>query len=321
MANIFQDVGSPNIWLRSFFGFDPTQDGYIGWTLEAGRDHIIQKAKSGDLMLVYGADTAETLREQRRQALGLLMVDLDPIKDTDKSSPEGLQRKRDAGWQDKWTFALPVRRAWRIERRIDIQHLAQESYDPAAGQAIAAWSRALSPSDIERVLQLPVTEVDVFGEPPVGVDALKDAPFRQQFVPSRGVPPSFGQRSGEYEDGPHKLYMAKFEGDAAALLGRGNGLPRNQILIKVGMSNAPKRRQKELNSGLPPAAVGQWNMVLLSADYPDGASAKTAEDILKTALANKFESQGGEFFLGVESSLASAFYSIPGIAKFSIRGR
>jgi hypothetical protein len=37
-------AGAPDIWLRSLFGFDPTRDGYIGWTKEAGRDNMIRQA-------------------------------------------------------------------------------------------------------------------------------------------------------------------------------------------------------------------------------------------------------------------------------------
>lgn len=92
MSDLKPGAGFPDIWLRSFFGFDPMRDGYIGWTKEAGRDNMIRQARPGDVVLMSGADTPETATEQRRQALGFLQIDLDPIMDVDKSSPEGLRR-------------------------------------------------------------------------------------------------------------------------------------------------------------------------------------------------------------------------------------
>lgn len=98
---------------------------------------MIRQAAPGDLVLIYGADGPETAAAQRRQALGLLQIDLDPIRDVDKSSPEAIQAKIDRGWRDRWTFALPVRRAWQIERRIEIRHVAPVTYQAKDARAIA----------------------------------------------------------------------------------------------------------------------------------------------------------------------------------------
>lgn len=46
----------PDIWLRAFYGFDPTTDGYIGWTKEGDRDFMLREATPGDLCLIYGAE-------------------------------------------------------------------------------------------------------------------------------------------------------------------------------------------------------------------------------------------------------------------------
>jgi hypothetical protein len=151
--------------------------------------------------------------------------------DRDKSASEGMQRKIDNGWQDKWTFALPVRRAWRIERKVEIRHLVPTTYTAKRGRAIAAWSDKL----------------------------------------------------------------------------------------KAGITKDPKRRCEELNFGIPPAAPLRWSMWQLSAEYPDGASAKAAEDALKADFAVRFESPGGEFFLGDETALITRFTALPNVARFVIR--
>lgn len=154
-----------NIWLRSFYGFSPEQDGYIGWTREEGRNHVMNKIAPGDLMLIYGAGASETPVAQRNRVIGFLQVDPVPIRDIDKASEAGLARKRENGWEGQWTHALPVRRAWRVDDPVLLESVAINTYRPKAGRAIAAWSAPLDADDIERVLDLRVTETSVYGEP------------------------------------------------------------------------------------------------------------------------------------------------------------
>nr|WP_206295733.1 hypothetical protein [Pseudohalocynthiibacter aestuariivivens] len=170
----------PNIWLRSFFGFSPEDDGYIGWTKEANRKHVIDKIAPGDLMMIYGAGSGSTATSDILRVLGFLRIDPTPIRDTDKASARGLERKRENGWTDKWTFALPVHRAWRVTQAVRLDQVASETYQPEKGRAIAAWSPQVSEDDKQRALELRVTEVPVFGEPPL-VGGLVDQPLREAF--------------------------------------------------------------------------------------------------------------------------------------------
>ena len=48
------------IRIRSFYGFGPEEDGYVGWTQESSRDAYLRKLNDGDLVMIYGASTAET---------------------------------------------------------------------------------------------------------------------------------------------------------------------------------------------------------------------------------------------------------------------
>ncbi len=309
----------PGMWIRAFWGFGPWEDGYVGWTRESDRDRILAEANAGDLILIYGASSAETDRDDRKQVLGVLQIDLKPIMDRDKSSAVGLQRKIDNGWAHRWTFAVPVRRAWRIDRRIELRHLAPITYTPNQARVIASQGAKLTDEEVETVLQLPVTEVDVFGEPPVGVGGANPATLKSIFAPSRGLSPSFGTRTSEYEDREHWLYMAKFDGNIAALLNRPSVELVNKSLVKVGYSNAPDRRLAELNAGLPPACLKRWSIWLQSAVYPNGASAKLAEDKLKAIFASEFESLGGEFYVGDKGRMPAKFSTAPAVASFTIR--
>ena len=73
----------PSVWLRSFFGFAPEEDGYIGWSQEGHRRHVMGKVAPGDLMLIYGATSGSTASKERLQVLGLLQIDPVPIRDAE----------------------------------------------------------------------------------------------------------------------------------------------------------------------------------------------------------------------------------------------
>lgn len=102
-------------------------------------------------MMIYGAGSASTSSSDILRVLGFLQIETTPIRDIDKASEKGMQRKRNNGWEDKWTFALPVRRAWRVTQPVRLDQIAFRTYQPEKGRAIAAWSPALEPDEVERV--------------------------------------------------------------------------------------------------------------------------------------------------------------------------
>lgn len=132
--------------------------------------------------------------------------------------------------------------------------------------------------------------------------------------------PSFGKREADYEDGEHFLYILKLEGDLAALLGRQAWQVGSKRVVKVGYSREPKQRCADHNAALPPAGQLRWQVHMTSKAYPDGASAKDAEDAMKNSFAERFESLGGEFFLGDLDALTTAFAAVPG-AGYLIKAR
>jgi hypothetical protein len=62
----------------------------------------------------------------------------------------------------------------------------------------------------------------------------------------------------------------------------------------------------------------QWRLKLKSRAFSDGQTAKNAEDLMKADFSQRFESLGGEFFLGSEASLMSAFASAAAPVAFRI---
>lgn len=307
------DGGSlPRVWLRAFWGFEPEKEGYLGFTHKGNQRRFLSLARRGDLVLIYGATSVETERDARRQALGFLEVDPISVTDVERTSAEGLHWKHENGLRDRWTHGVIVRRAWRIRTRIEVKFLAPETYVHPRARLIASRSELLTPKEAADALKLPVTPANVFGEAPLAPDAFVETDLASVFRPSRGIPPSFGKRESEYEDGQHFLYILKAEGDVAALLGRNTWDIGSRCLVKVGYSRDPRQRCADHNAALPPAGVLRWQVYVTSKAYPDGQSAKLAEDAMKAAFDKQFKSLGREFFLGDLDQMTQAFSVIRG---------
>jgi hypothetical protein len=304
------------IWLRSFYEFTPEEDGYIGWTEESARDRMLGLIEDDDLFMIYGATSSETKKNLRNRVLGFLQVRARAIRDIDKASPAGMRNRLERGWADKWTYAIPVVRAWRADEMILLERIARVTYRPQAGQAIAVWNPSLLPEEVEQALKIKVTEVNVFGEAPVAEPSLNNVTLATALRPSRAFPGSFGVRTANYEDGPTCLYLARFEGDGFALLGGPRPQFDKSVLMKIGVSNDKNRRLAELNAGFPPVAIGKWTMGMVSELYEGRAAAEAAEQAFKDRAERQLTSLGGEFFQGDWTAAQLIFSAIPGVSRF-----
>ena len=294
----------PRVWITSFWGFDPTNEGYFGFTKPGNRDWFIDQWREGDLILIYGADADTTAREQRHQALGFIEIEPTPIRDTDRMSAMGIERKNGNGWTDRWTHAFPVVRAAEITRRISIDHIASTTLTQRDARNIASRGKLLTPDEAATACKLPIRPLNVFGMPPLPEERL-----REEFTPSKGINPAFGQQIVNRTDGEHFLYALWLDGDTAHLLKRQRFEVREKVIVKVGYSNDPDRRCGEHNSALPPAMRVSWRGEFISRPFSSGQAAKDAEDGLKAHLHRIGESLGGEFFLCSRENLQTAFAS------------
>ncbi len=310
--------GPRRVWLKAFWGFDPASDGYVGFTRPADRARLIAEWQPGDLILIYGADARETEAENRRQALGFLEIDPVAVTDIERSSAEGIRRKRDMNCADRWTNAVPVRRAWQVMRRIEVKHLAPDTYTPSYARLIASRGEVLAPHESAAALQLPVIPVNVFGEPEIVGAVATEMRMADAFQPSKGFTPSHGERAANYEDGDTFLYMLSYVGCVPTLLGRERFAVGSRVAVKIGISNDPRGRCDQINGGFPPAAACRWKVELKSKAFSKAAEAKAAEDGLKAVLAQRAESLGGEFFLGDPNVLHSAFYEAASAVAFKL---
>ncbi len=305
------------VWLKAFWGFNPEEAGYLGFTKEGNRDNFIDKAKPDDLVLIYGVDSPYTNNQDVQRLLGFMKVELKPIMDKERLSNKAYKNKVDMGWEHKWNYSVPVVQAWNIERsHYDVRHFALETYNKNNGRILASRGMLLQPSEVTKVLQLPVVETNVFGQPEIIPEYASSYPIEDILKPSRGINPTFGRRSSVYEDGDNFLYVLKAKGPAAAVLGLNRSELGNKSLIKVGYSNNPERRCNEHNKTLPQNSVFRWEVFKISRPFIDGEKAKNAEDILKERFAQQFKSLGGEFYLCETDLIEKEFYLIPGAANY-----
>lgn len=266
--------------------------------------------------MIYGASAGETKKSLRSYVLGFLEVDARPIRDFEKASRDSLKRKRDKGWADKWTYGIPVRRAWRTKEKMIISRIATNSYRSEAGQALAVHGAELDSEEISQALKITVQEVNVYGEPPVTEAECPTTLFSEVFYPSRAVPGGFGERTSNYLDGQTFLYLARYDGDGHALVGKKKPFGDKDVALKIGISNDLDRRCDELNAGIPPAATGRWKLRVRSQPFPDRASAERAESQFKERSAGRLESLGREFFWGSLEEAESLCWSLPGMSRF-----
>jgi hypothetical protein len=146
---------SGRVWVTSFWGFNPEGDGYFGFTREGDRTAFLRQWRPGDLVMIYATMGENTEEAHKGRVMGFLEVEPRTIRDVDRMSPEGLQWKLENKVADRWTYALPVVRAWRAVDLPEVRALAQTTLGQGANwQLIASGGclcypkkrRRLSPS-------------------------------------------------------------------------------------------------------------------------------------------------------------------------------
>jgi len=218
------------------------------------------------------------------------------------SGDQWAKKEADPDSRGKWLYALRATRAWRIapEDWREVHDLFPAAYASADPQFIGAAGVPLGREEAEKLLQLDVYEVPIYGQDrPVDttITTLETA-----LTPSRAIPPAdSGYWVGE-TDGPKHLYILKLEGDIAAYLGRRPSAVEDKAIIKVGFSKSPLSRREQIQ-GAYPAGSFRWTVfrpqdTSAPAPYANARIAIAGEDAMKARLVQDgAESLGGEFFL------------------------
>ncbi|WP_265569647.1 hypothetical protein [Sphingomicrobium nitratireducens] len=305
------------IWLRAFYGFDPESAGYIGFTNPGDQATMLDRMASGDLVLIYGAVEDLTRKDLRAQALGFLEIETTPCVDQDRMSDKAIKWKVERGFQERWTNGIIVRRAWHVTNRVGIRTIAPKAYRSEHRFERTTRAILLEPEERLRALSHHVRETNVYGEKPIDDGEQSSGTFTTLLRPSKGIPPRYGKREHQCEDGENATYLMTFNGRASLLLG--SEVNPTLCVAKVGRSNDTKRRLGQVNCGFPvPSQVG-WR-VIQTHKFENGATAHDYEDALKSAFEKRFRSLGGEFFLGRRAEMEAEFTRVCSVGKAVILG-
>jgi len=290
------------VWLTSFWGFDPADWGCIGFADEAKRSRFLSQSKPGSLVAIY-VTKGKGPEDMRGKVVGVLEVSHEAGHAQNYISGDRWREKElDPASKGKWLYAVRATRAWKIvpEDWMRVEDIFPEAYGSAHAEFIGSSGVRVSADEAERLLQLDVYEVPVYGS--AGLIDQTIQSLDGALSPSRAVPPPSAPYTVGETDGPKHLYILELQGDIAAYLGRARGEVEDKSIIKVGFSKSPLARRDQIQSAYPNGAF-KWvvrfpSPVPETPPFSNAAIAICGEDAMKRRLVEeKAEVLGGEFFL------------------------
>lgn len=299
----------PNVWLTSFYGFDPGNWGYLGFSTPAQRNGFINRSKPGALVVIYGTGSAPP--DELGRVIGVLQCSHRVNHAQAYMSPTAwIDKERSSDMKGKWDLGVKAIRAWRVapESRPAIADFADTTYKPSRGQAIGSQGMPLTTVEARKILDLELVEVSVFGEIEIASAAMGKG--RDVLTPSKPGPVSQTSYVVREAEGPKSLYILVLGGNADAFMGRQVGSRR---VVKVGMSGSPITRCEDHNRAMPRCAFS-WSILKSNAIdgdelFPNSRSAIEGETEMKRVLKVRGESLGGEFFLADSEAIEAAWAS------------
>ena len=164
----------PRIIVRSFYDFDPGEASLIGFTLEGNRKWFVENYDEGDLVLIYGADGGYAKPADIGRALGFIQVEKTPIDSNTRRSPKMLQVNEEHNLLDRWTYGLPIKKAWVcLPPLCEIRKLAAYTFSTTEGMIRGSRGVPLTDDEAKEVLKLKCRQANVYLEPPVYEGASK----------------------------------------------------------------------------------------------------------------------------------------------------
>lgn len=307
----------PNVWLTSFYGFNPAQWGYLGFSTKGQRDHFLKNTQPGVLVVIYG-HKSKAPGAQQGQVIGIQQVShrvnsaqafMDPAVWAAKEA--------DAETRGKWDLGVKATRAWKVvpESYQFIDDFANESYTTDRAQFIGSQGVRLTPTEARKILDLTLIETSVFGGGTI--DAAVPVKAVALLRPSKAGPVSQTGYMVKEAEGPKENYILQLDGDADVFLGRSVA---GRKIVKVGMSVSPSTRMDAFNAALPACAFS-WSLLRSNsldgrAPYPSSKLGLRGEEGMKVVMAARGEWLGGEFYLASQEVIDAAWAA--GIKKVEV---
>ncbi|MFA6153954.1 hypothetical protein [Mesorhizobium sp.] len=290
------------VWLTSFWGFDPASWGCIGFADEARRSRYLSSCKPGTLVAIY-VTKGKGPDNMRGKVVGVLEISHE-IGHAQEfiSGDRWAEKERDQDSRGKWLYAVKATRAWRIvpEDWQPVEVLFPQAYRGSNAELIGANGVPVSADEAAELYELDVYEVPVYRQTEP-VDATIQT-LESALSPSRAVRPASRPYWVGETDGPKHLYILRLVGNIGAYLGRGDDEVEDKHIIKVGFSKSPQARRDQIQSAYPRGAF-HWEVFKPSsqpdtAPYASAEIAIAGEDAMKKRLVEDgAEVLGGEFFL------------------------
>lgn len=300
----------PNVWLTSFYGFNPDEWGCVGFSLGGQRKTYLRETKIGNLIVVYGAKNKEIPEHERGKVLGFFQMSRDTGHSHQWISPMQIARNERLGRQDKWTDAVKAKRAFKIvpEDRPTIEDFAPTTYTSNNLQHVGSQGVRLLPDEARRLLDYEFMEQSVYAENPLAVTQISS------LRPSKGL-------SGAKKDytvivepnGPKELYVLRLIGNKSHFLKNPESELDGYEIVKVGLSKSPQSRCDYFNWSMPECAF-EWEVLMTTRKhtgdvYANQDIALAGEDKMKTILDEHGKSLGGEFFLAHQDTIDEAWFA------------
>lgn len=248
----------PRIFASSVHGSDLDRWGAWGFTDRGTRDKLGAVIGLDDYVLSIGTGSAPTPDHERGRLIALMKIGSTPIETREMVEPAFWTENVLKNGTERWTHGFPIKSAERFDGvplpsrsailpRIDNDNLYR---------VVARHFIELSPDEVTRVLALPRTaDLDIYASP---VSAFASRLLRNR----NGPPPLTGTRILSAASGPAATYVMKLTGSLAIDAARPIQRATPAAVFKIGFSNDPERRLRQLNAYLPCDETLCWSKVL-----------------------------------------------------------
>lgn len=291
-----------DLWLTSFWGFDPASWGCIGFADEAKRNRYLRLSSPNALVAIY-VTKGKGPEQMRGKVVGVLEVSHNAGHASQFiAGDRWAEKEMDPASRGKWLYAVQATRAWRVveEDWKPVEQLFPAAYGSAHAEYIGSSGVQVGTAEEELLLQLDVYEVPVYGQQNGVIGTIQT--LESALSPSRAIPPATEPYWVGETDGPKHLYILELSGDTPSYLGRSAAEVDGRTIIKVGFSRSPSARRDQIQSAYPD---GQYKWVIKypqpipdPAPYSNARVAIVGEDAMKRRLVTEgAKVLGGEFFL------------------------
>lgn len=246
----------PPIFATLTHGFDPEAWAAFGFANEKTRSKLASELRAeGGLLLSIGTMGEETPEHLRGRLLALHRLGTRPIATGELVEPEHwAAHLASNGGAPRWPYGLPILAAERfiapLQARSD---LLPRLHSDNLHQKLASSFERLKSEEAAAVLSLPRVPV-------TNLWRTRALDFAAGLIkPPAGPKPSSGTRILSTISGPAATYSFELKGPAFAEVGS-RVAPRNsgKFVFKIGFSNNPERRLRELNAHLPDPTRLSW---------------------------------------------------------------